>query len=165
MSAVLRPGTVLQPMRLSHLAQVMHIESRSYSFPWTHGNFVDSLASGYLAQVLLDEGGAVIGYLVAMCGVGEMHLLNITVAPECQGRGHAGTLLDALEAECRRLALAQLWLEVRQGNHRAQALYRRRGFVEVGLRRNYYPAPGGRREDAVVMRARFDRAADADAVD
>lgn len=165
MSAVLQPRPSLQPMRLSHLAQVMHIESRCYSFPWTHGNFVDSLAAGYLALVLVEPGGAVVGYLVAMCGVDEMHLLNITVAPESQGRGHATTLLDALVAECRRLALGQVWLEVRHSNTHALALYRRRGFVEVGLRRHYYPAPGGRREDAVVMRAPIEQAGAGHAVD
>lgn len=165
MSAVLQPRPSLQPMRLSHLAQVMHIESCCYSFPWTHGNFVDSLAAGYLAQVLVEPGGAVIAYLVAMCGVDEMHLLNITVAPECQGRGHATALLDALMAECRRLALAQVWLEVRRSNAHALGIYRRRGFVEVGLRRGYYPAPAGRREDAVVMRAPVGDAGPGHAVD
>ena len=86
-----------------------------------------------------------------MPGVDELHLLNITVAPAAQGRGHGQTLLDAVQTQGRRLGLSTLWLEVRHGNHRARALYLRRGFAEVGLRRAYYPAAGGR-EDAVVMR-------------
>ena len=61
------------------------------------------------------------------------------------------SLLDALQAQGRRLGLGMLWLEVRHSNRRARALYLRRGFAEVGLRRAYYPAAGGR-EDAVVMR-------------
>ena len=131
---------------------VMDIEMRCYSFPWTRGNFIDSLAVGYGAEVLVDEQGAVVGYWVAMAGAGEMHLLNITVAPDWQGRGLARGMLDELEQRCRDAALPTLWLEVRGSNERARALYLQRGFTEVGLRRGYYPAAGGQREDAVVMR-------------
>jgi ribosomal-protein-alanine N-acetyltransferase len=85
-----------------------------------------------------------------MAGVDELHLLNLTVHPEWQGRGLGSALLDDVIAAARARGLRSLWLEVRQGNDRARALYRRRGFAEVGLRRGYYPA-AGRREDAVVM--------------
>ena len=93
-----------------------------------------------------------VGYFVAMPGADELHLLNLTVMPEWQGRGHGRRLLDALEAVCRLQHWPVLWLEVRASNQRALSLYRRRGFAEVGLRRGYYPALGGRREDAIVMR-------------
>ena len=92
-----------------------------------------------------------LGYFVAMTGVDELHLLNVTVAPEWQGRGHGSVLLESVVAHGRERGLGALWLEVRQSNHRARALYVRRGFAEVGLRRGYYPA-AGQREDAVVMR-------------
>ena len=91
-------------------------------------------------------------YFVAMPGVDEMHLLNLTVAPEWQRQGHACRLLDELEARCRSLGVPTLWLEVRAGNDRARQVYERRGFVEVGRRPRYYPAARGLREDAVVMR-------------
>jgi len=138
-------------MRLSDLTAVLAIEQHAYSFPWSRGNFIDSLAAAYLAEVLLADDGAVLGYFIAMTGVDELHLLNITVAPAHQGQGHGHRLLAAVQAHGRRLGLATLWLEVRAGNHRARALYRGCGFAEVGLRRAYYPAAGGR-EDAVVMR-------------
>ena len=73
------------------------------------------------------------------------------MAPAWQGLGHGRALLQAVQARAQALGLASLWLEVRQSNLRARALYRRYGFAEVGLRRAYYPAVGGR-EDAVVMR-------------
>ena len=91
------------------------------------------------------------GYFVAMAGVDEMHLLNLTVAPAWQGRGHGRALLDALVEHCRARGDGPLWLEVRESNLRARAIYARYGFGEVGLRRGYYPAPHGQREDAVVM--------------
>jgi len=153
-SARLRPwvGPQRRPMTTRDIDAVMAIEARCYSFPWTRGNFVDSLAVGYGAEVLVDDDAAIVGYWVAMAGAGEMHLLNITVAPEWQGRGLARGMLDVLEQRCRDGALPTLWLEVRSSNQRARSLYLMRGFAEVGLRRAYYPAAAGQREDAVVMR-------------
>jgi ribosomal-protein-alanine N-acetyltransferase len=87
-----------------------------------------------------------------MAGIDEMHLLNLTVAPEWQRQGHACALLDALQRRCRERGLPTLWLEVRASNERARHVYRRRGFREAGLRRAYYPAARGTREDAIVMR-------------
>jgi ribosomal-protein-alanine N-acetyltransferase len=136
-------------MELHDLATVTEIEARAYPFPWTRGNFIDSLAAGYIAEVLVD-GPALLGYFVAMPAVDDLHLLNVTVAPEHQGRGHGQGLLHAVQAHARRLALPRVLLEVRRSNGRAQALYARLGFAEIGQRRNYYPAAQGR-EDAIVM--------------
>ena len=146
-------------MHLAHLPAVLAIEQAVYPFPWTHGNFVDSLAAGHCAQVLRVADGALAAYMVAMAGVQEMHLLNLTVSPPWQGRGHARGLLDALVAQCRRGRSEALWLEVRPSNLRAREVYARYGFEEVGLRRGYYPAAGGRREDACVMRLSIEGAA------
>lgn len=152
MNAVLRPSLLrLEPMTVAHLDAVLTVENAAYAFPWSRGNFVDSLAAGYAADVLLDAGGALVGYCVAMSGVEEMHLLNLTIAPAWQRRGHGRRLLDALVARCRREGAQRLWLEVRSGNVVALALYQACGFVQVGTRRGYYPAPEGRREDARVM--------------
>ena len=128
---------------------VQAIEASAYSVPWTRGNFIDSLAAGYLAEVL-EADGAAVGYFVAMTAVDELHLLNVTVAPAQQGQGFGSLLLDAVNHHGLRLGLKRLLLEVRHSNLPARALYQRRGFVAVGLRRNYYPALLGR-EDAVVM--------------
>ncbi|TMH12101.1 MAG: ribosomal-protein-alanine N-acetyltransferase [Betaproteobacteria bacterium] len=151
MSALLREPHLLLPMSVDELDAVLAIETIAYSFPWSRGNFIDSLAAGYVARVLLDQSGRLIGYFVAMEGVDEMHLLNLTVAPAEQGQGHARRMLDALVAICRERHAAQLWLEVRESNSRARALYLRYGFRHVGVRRDYYPAEFGRREDATVM--------------
>jgi [ribosomal protein S18]-alanine N-acetyltransferase len=142
---------VLLPMGAAQLDAVMAIEAASYAFPWSRGNFVDSLAAGYAASALIGSGGAMLGYFVAMAGVDEMHLLNITIAPSFQGRGHARFLIDALIAHCQASGARELWLEVRASNLRARGIYERLGFRQVGVRKGYYPAPFGRREDAVVM--------------
>ena len=151
MSAVLDAREArLEPMTVAHVDAVVAVEQQAYSHPWTRGNFVDSQRAGYLLRALIAD-DALAGYFVAMQGVEEMHLLNITVAPELQGRGHGGWMLDALRVECVVRRLAQLWLEVRLSNERARRLYEHYGFRSVGLRRGYYPARGRTREDAVVM--------------
>jgi ribosomal-protein-alanine N-acetyltransferase len=147
-----QPALHLRAMQVTDLDRVLAVESAAYSFPWTRGNFVDSLGAGYLAEMLVDERCGLVGYYVAMAGVDEMHLLNLTVAPAWQGRGHSHALLDALERRCRDGRLATLWLEVRASNARARQVYARRGFAETGLRRGYYPAGKAPREDAIVMR-------------
>ena len=145
-----RQAAVLQPMQESDLEAVIAIEQTAYSHPWTSGNFRDALASGYWAQCLRlqDE---LLGYVIAMEGVQETHLLNITVAPARQGQGWAHMMLDALSLWSRRQQAEWLWLEVRESNQRALQVYERYGFRRVGLRKDYYPADRQQREHAVVM--------------
>ena len=146
-----RDARSLLAMSAIHLDAVMAIEAAAYVFPWSRGNFIDSIVAGYAARVLMDANGAMLGYFIAMGGVDEMHLLNITVAPAAQGRGHARHMLDALVALCRADRAEQLWLEVRESNVPARSIYTHLGFEQKGMRKGYYPAPFGRREDAVVM--------------
>jgi ribosomal-protein-alanine N-acetyltransferase len=167
MSAVRSPSpwdaATRRPMTVQDLDTVLAIEAQCYSHPWTRGNFIDSLAAGYLAELRLSAAGECIGYWVAMPGVEEMHLLNLSVAPPHQRRGHAQAMMRDLVGQARELGARQLWLEVRIGNTAARLLYRRVGFVESGLRRNYYPLAGGRREDAVLMSLALEGAATGEA--
>lgn len=133
------------------LDAVLAIEVQAYPFPWTRGNFIDSIAAGYLTRALIADDGELIGYFVAMPGFEEMHLLNVTVSPRHESRGHARRLLAELYALSASFAASALWLEVRESNARARALYQREGFAEAGRRRDYYPAPQGQREDAILM--------------
>jgi ribosomal-protein-alanine N-acetyltransferase len=154
MNAVLRPQpTALRQMTSDDLDAVMLIEREIYDFPWSPGNFEDSIRAGYVVQVLVsaDDPAELLGYLVAMTAADEMHLLNLSVAAPAQGRGHARAMLDALCAYAREGGLHELWLEVRESNARARALYQRYGFRHIGVRRGYYPAAHRRRENAVVM--------------
>lgn len=145
-----RQAAVLQAMHADDLAAVMAIEQSAYSHPWSTGNFRDALASGYWAQCLCVQ-GELLGYVVAMAGVQETHLLNITVTPRRQGQGWAHMMLDALCLWSRRQGAEWLWLEVRESNQRALQVYERYGFRRVGLRKDYYPADRQQREHAVVM--------------
>lgn len=161
MNAVLKSVHALEAqfeaMTPAWLDAVVQMEQSAYDHPWTKGNFTDSLKSGYQALLLTGgtgPGAELLGYFVAMKGVDEVHLLNITVAPVHQRQGWARVMLDALAIWARGQGAQWLWLEVRVSNTRARDVYQRYGFREVGLRRNYYPAGGtglSGREDAVVM--------------
>jgi ribosomal-protein-alanine N-acetyltransferase len=149
MSAVLKPAPVLASMRDADLAEVMAIENSIYSHPWTRGNFADSLVAGYECRTwrMQDE---LLGYFVLMVAAGEAHLLNLSVAPEHQRKGHGATLLREASAIARARGARGIFLEVRPSNAGAQALYTRFGFRKVAVRRGYYPAHSGR-EDALVL--------------
>ncbi len=167
MAAVLKPASAAAPpMTLRQvtpamLDELLAIERAAYEFPWSRGNFVDSIAAGYLMQALFGPGGSgpMRAYFVAMPGVDEMHLLNLTVAPAWQRRGIATALLDELVLLSRSRGAVQLWLEVRASNAGARALYQRYGFRHIGVRAGYYPAAASRREDAIVMGLKVDRRA------
>jgi [ribosomal protein S18]-alanine N-acetyltransferase len=154
MSAVLKPVEArfeaFEAGRADQLNAVLAVELRAYAHPWSRGNFVDALASGHQAQLLMAD-DVLLGYFIAMKGVDEVHLLNITIAPDHQGQGWAWVCLDALALWARGQAAQWLWLEVRVSNVRAMKVYAAHGYKRVGLRKNYYPAAGGLREDAIVM--------------
>jgi ribosomal-protein-alanine N-acetyltransferase len=140
-----------EPLNALWLDSLLPVEQQSYSHPWTRGNFIDAMAAGYETQLLVNARGELLGYFVAMIVLDEVHLLNITVAPAHQRQGWARVLLDALALWSRQRQAQWIWLEVRESNVRARAIYAAHGFHEVGLRKNYYPMHDGPREHAVLM--------------
>ena len=134
---------------------VMSIEREIYPFPWTDGNFTDSLIAGYDAWALTAD-DVLIGYSVVMWIPDEVHLLNLSIAVAWQGQGIGRRFLGWLcDSSARRGALAML-LEVRPSNDRARRLYESCGFGTVGVRKRYYPSFNETREDALVMRRALD---------
>ena len=144
-------------MSPADLPQVLAIEARGHAFPWTEGNFRDGLENGYY-MVVMEQGTAsenkIIGYGIVQIILDEGHLLNITIDPVLNGKGLGRELLLHLLDHARNHT-DTLFLEVRPSNQRAIALYQTSGFNEIGLRRNYYPAKEGGREDALLMAMAF----------
>lgn len=138
------------PMNPRDVAEIMAVESRVYSHPWSAGNFTDSIQAGYGCWVAR-AGGQLLGYLVLMPSLDETHLLNICVAVEMQGRGYGARLLRYAMEVSRRAGAATMLLEVRPSNGPALRLYQHFGFRQIGRRKGYYPAQEGR-EDALVLR-------------
>lgn len=137
------------PMREGDLDAVVIAEESIYEFPWTRGNFADSLKANH-SLWLCRLGDIMAGYAAMMVAVNDAHLLNLSVLPEYRRRGLGRALLDYLVGLANVYGAGRMLLEVRPSNDSAIDLYVHCGFVEIGRRRGYYAARQGR-EDAIVM--------------
>ncbi|ABI55907.1 [SSU ribosomal protein S18P]-alanine acetyltransferase [Alkalilimnicola ehrlichii MLHE-1] len=143
-----RPGRI-RAMIEADLPEVVQVEQRSYSWPWSYGIFRDCLRAGYPGWVYV-RGGHIVGFVLISAVAGEGHILNLCVSPEVRREGVGQALLERVIADAPTFEVQELFLEVRPSNKGAQALYRSAGFERIGRRRGYYPATGGR-EDALVL--------------
>lgn len=146
----------VRPMKRGDLAAVTAIEADIYEFPWSRGNFVDSLAAGYEAWVF-ERDAVIVGYAVLMWAVDEVHLLNFSIARGSQGRGLGAKALKWLLNDVSTRKARGIFLEVRPSNPVARRLYAAHGFRQIGQRKRYYPAAGDSREDAIVLMCEFKR--------
>ena len=145
----------MRPMLESDLYSVDLIEKSIYEFPWSMGNFRDSIRAGYEAFCMWHDIN-LLGYCVMMKAVDEMHLLNLSIRADSQGKGLGRRLLKWCLAKAKAEVVNGMVLEVRPSNLIAQNLYKSEGFKLVGVRKHYYPAAQGR-EDALVLLSFFDR--------
>ena len=144
------PDVAIRPMTEADVAGVVALERASYQFPWSEGIFRDCLRVGYVCRVLT-LGNQVIGYGVMSVGAGEAHILNLCVADAYRCRGLGRRMLGYLLERGAAAGMSEAFLEVRPSNTAAIRLYQAIGFEQVGMRRGYYQAVGGR-EDAAVLR-------------
>ena len=149
MSALLDTLPRYRRMVADDLETVIAIEQSIYTHPWTPGNFADSLTAGYHCWIV-ESSGAIAGYAVVAIAAEEAHLLNLSIAGPLQRRGLGRELLAFVVKLARDYAARSILLEVRPSNEAARTLYTAAGFTEIGRRKGYYPAAGGR-EDAVVL--------------
>lgn len=152
MSELLDLGLTVAPMAVADVDEVVALERSVFPFPWSRGNFLDSLNSGYDCWSVRDEAGVLAGYYLLMYALDEAHLLDVALAPGRQRQGLGRRLLAALATRARSQGMTSILLEVRPSNERALEVYRRHGFIHIGRRKGYYPAGPAGREDAIVMR-------------
>lgn len=144
-----QPNVSFREMQIDDLDAVIQIETVNFPFPWTVGNFKDSINSGHICLVLeIDE--LMIGYAILMMVLDEAHLLNISVSVDWKGKGWGRHLLNHMMQISREQGGLNMFLEVRPSNVSAITLYESIGFNEMGVRPGYYPAHNGR-ENAVLM--------------
>jgi len=152
------------PMTVADLDAVLAIEGQSHLHPWTRGNFSDSLAAGHWAYCIRPlaqdsvagtylDSQVLWAYCVLYPAVDELHLLNITVSAPLRGHGLATRMMEAIEGVAIAQGMPRIILEVRPSNDSAVALYRKMGYEQIGIRKQYYPVnpQTGLREDAIVM--------------
>ncbi len=133
---------------ISRLDEIMAIESECFSPPWSRDSMLSELTSPDAAVFCTVCSGTVTGFAVMHRSGDEAELYQIAVSPSFRRRGAAGMLVSALKHEAAELGLERIFLEVRAGNAPAVALYLKHGFMQCGLRRDYYDGPT---EDAAIM--------------
>ncbi|HZP18340.1 MAG TPA: ribosomal protein S18-alanine N-acetyltransferase [Terriglobales bacterium] len=130
---------------------IMALERESASAAhWPHSVYKKAFAGKACPRITLVAGGprrTVHGFVIGRVTAGECELENIVVSPRHQRHGIGSRLLQALVERARARGAARIFLEVRESNEAARALYERCGFAATGRRRNYYDNP---REDAVL---------------
>jgi ribosomal-protein-alanine N-acetyltransferase len=139
-----------RPMTLADVPDVIAVERASYTFPWSEGVFRDCIRVGYLCRVV-EANGQITGYGIMSYGAGEAHILNVCVRADLRGQGIGRKLMLFLLERARAAQMEDVFLEVRPSNPAAIALYASLGFSQIGVRKAYYQAVGGR-EDALVYK-------------
>lgn len=132
------------------LDAVATLESQAFADPWTRQAFETALTERHSRfRVARGPDGEVIGYLIAWFVVDEGEIANLAIVPRARRHGVARALLEEIIAEAREARLSRLFLEVRESNAAARALYASRGFQPIARRARYYRKPV---EDAIVLR-------------
>lgn len=147
-----RPSDLLRLRKMDpdDLLQVLEIEALNYEFPWTEGVFKDCFqAMNYTNWVCEAADDSIVGYCIISVGAGESHIMNVSVSPHFQRQGVGRKMMEHL-IEYARPRAEKIFLEVRPSNPGAIELYRKLGFNEIGIRKNYYPAKDGK-EDAIMF--------------
>jgi len=139
----------IKNLTVDDVPEMMQMERQAYAFPWTENVLKDCLQGAYLCRGLMLE-GILCAYAILSVAVGECHILNVCVSPSMQGKGIASDFLRKLLNEAVEWDAEIAFLEVRNSNVAALALYSKLGFSEIGRRKGYY-RNGDSREDALVL--------------
>ena len=139
----------LEQMRLEDLSRVLEIEQESFRTPWPRDAYTHELNENRLASYIVARfEGQVVGYAGMWVILDEAHITTIAVDPHYRGQHIGERLLIGLIETALARGARWMTLEVRTSNQTAQALYKKYGFKEIGLRKGYY---SDNREDAIVM--------------
>ncbi|MDO5667696.1 MAG: tRNA (adenosine(37)-N6)-threonylcarbamoyltransferase complex dimerization subunit type 1 TsaB [Alcaligenaceae bacterium] len=159
---IAQEGYVLRPMQEADIAGALIIEQTVQDYPWTRGNFKDSLRSSYPSWVIEHQIAAadrsdtesenrIVGFAIQMLAPDVAHVLLIAVEPSMQSEGLGTLLLKTLEKNALAHGLDKQILEVRRSNDQAQRFYLRHRYAVIGKRKGYYREVGGASEDAIVL--------------
>ncbi|MFZ7947046.1 MULTISPECIES: ribosomal protein S18-alanine N-acetyltransferase [Bacillaceae] len=140
---------VFRYMREEDIDQVLEVEHASFTTPWSREAFYNELYNNKFAvYIVLEEDGKIIGYCGTWVVIDEAHVTNVAILPEYRGKKLGEALMRKLIAVAREMGARTMTLEVRVTNHVAQSLYRKFGFQNGGIRKNYY---SDNQEDAQIM--------------
>jgi len=145
----MRQEIVVRPMKLEDLDEVMSVEFDSFLTPWSRFAFEEELTGNRLARYIVAvESGTVIGYAGTWLVINEAHVTNVAVSGQWRRQGIGRLLMENLMELARTNGMESMTLEVRVTNEAARHLYQQLGFVEAGIRKNYYSET---KEDALIL--------------
>jgi [ribosomal protein S18]-alanine N-acetyltransferase len=147
-----RASITIDPARPADVDAVAAIEVTAFADPWTRQAFDAAVRERHARFRVARSAGKIVGYVIAWFVLDEGEIANLAVAPVARRRGVARALLDFVIGDARSAGIAQLFLEVRESNVAARALYATRGFKPVARRPRYYRKPI---EDAIVLRLKL----------
>jgi len=140
----------IRPASLADVPALAELEQACFSDPWTAAGIRETIQYETARTFVAQESDRIVGYLIARISGVEGEILDLAVLPERRRRGIGAALLNTTWNALQREGVKELYLEVRETNSAAIALYRQRGFRPVGVRPRYYRNPP---EDALVLRA------------
>lgn len=138
---------LIEKMNESHLDDVCVVENLSLTPPWSRNMFLEELQSKTALYYVAEENGKAIAYMGMHCVCGEGHITNVAVHPDYRKQGIAIKLISHFIGYGKENDFEFLTLEVRESNIPAISLYKKFGFTEVGVRKNYYE----HKENAILM--------------
>lgn len=141
-------------MKQSHLHEVAEIEKLSFSTPWSEQSFSDTLSDEKYIYLVALHNEKVVGYCGIYYVLDEADITNIAVLEEYRGRGIGEQLIKCIISKCLEKECTSLFLEVRKSNISALGLYKKAGFTEIGIRKDFYEKPN---EDAILMRLNIEK--------
>ena len=140
---------VFRNMREEDIDQILEVEHASFTTPWSREAFYNELHNNRFAvYIVLEENNKILGYCGAWIVIDEAHVTNVAILPEFRGRKLGEAILQKMMSVAREMGAKSMTLEVRVSNHVAQSLYRKLGFQNGGIRKNYY---SDNQEDGLVM--------------
>jgi [ribosomal protein S18]-alanine N-acetyltransferase len=140
--------------KLKDFKELLFIEEQAHIYPWPETTLQWCLEQPHLRCFVLQKEQDIVGFAIYECVLDEATLLNLAINPDFQGHGNGRYLLQKSLCELD-ATIAKIFLEVRISNEPALQLYQSENFIEIGQRRNYYPAVAGR-EDARVFELDLD---------
>ena len=150
-----RTSISFSKLTLFEIPSLLSIEERNSDYPWTQPQFTSSLENNNNLCYCLTLEGRTIGYLIAMLAKDSTDILNIGIDPDFQRKGYGTALLNYLIEELRIRDIYEILLEVRVGNKSAIHFYKKQGFKEISVRKDYYMNNSNKRsqrEDGIIMR-------------
>ncbi|OLS37322.1 ribosomal protein S18-alanine N-acetyltransferase [Bacillus sp. MRMR6] len=140
---------VFRYMKEEDIDQILEVEHASFTTPWSREAFYNEIYHNKFAiYIVLEEDEKIIGYCGAWIVIDEAHVTNVAILPSYRGKKLGDALLRKMISIAKEMGARSMTLEVRLTNHVAQSLYRKLGFQDGGIRKNYY---SDNQEDALVM--------------